>query len=261
MAHPAILTSRDGPVLTITLNRPERRNAQLPSMWAELARLASELPGDVGVVVLNGAGKDFSAGLDRDIMTPGALAGEESVLAMAAAGDPSGVDRAIARYQDAFTAWSSCAAVVIAGVRGNAIGAGFQLALAADLRIAAEDARFAMREVALGLIPDLGGIGTLAREIGESRTLELCVTGRFITAAEALRLGLVNRVVPAGELTGAVAATSEAVLAMPVEAVRAIKPLVIGAAQRSREQQLALEREAQGQRLIAILTGGKRGGG
>lgn len=254
MTHPAVRSVRSGRVLTITLARPERRNAQLPSMWAELSRLADEVPADVAVVLLKGAGRDFSAGLDRALLTPGELPGEESVVALAAAGNLGAVEAAIAEYQRAFTAWSACHAVVIAVVQGNAIGAGFQLALAADLRVCADDACFAMREIGLGLVPDLGGIRVLARSIGEGRTLELCVTGRNVDAAEALALGLVSRVVPREELDSAAADLADSVLAMPPAAVRAIKPLVVGASTRERDEQLALERAAQAERMAALVA-------
>ena len=254
MSHPAVRTERAGRVLTITLARPERRNAQLPSMWAELVRLADELPADVAVVLLKGAGQDFSAGLDRALLTPGALPGEESVVALAATGNLGAVEAAIAGYQRAFTAWSACHAVVVAVVQGNAIGAGFQLALAADLRVCADDARFAMREVELGLVPDLGGIGVLARSIGEGRTLELCVTGRIVDAAEAFALGLVSRVVTREELDSTASNLADSIVAMPPAAVRAIKPLVMGASTRERDEQLALERAVQAERMAALVA-------
>lgn len=247
------MTERTGSVLTITLNRPARRNAQLPSMWAEFARLADELPDDVRVVLLKGVGRDFSAGLDRELLTPGALPDEESVLALAARGDLGAAEEAIAEYQRAFTVWSQSHAIVIAVVQGNAVGAGFQLALAADLRICADDARFTLREVSLGLVPDLGGIGVLARAIGESRTLELSVTGRAVDAAEALSLGLVSQVLPREELDSAAASLVESVLVMPCAAVRAIKPLVMGAATRGQAEQLALERQTQAKRMAALV--------
>ena len=150
MTHPHLVVETDGPVRTLTLDHPEKRNAQTPSLWAALADEARSVPEDVRVVVLRGAGDAFSAGIDTAMFTPEGVPGEESV-AQLAAGGPEAVQRGIAAYQEGFTAWAECPAVVVAQVHGYAIGAGFQLALAADLRVAALDAWFAMRETSLGL--------------------------------------------------------------------------------------------------------------
>jgi enoyl-CoA hydratase/carnithine racemase len=143
--------------------------------------------------------------------------------------------------------------VSIAAVQGHAVGAGFQLALACDLRLAADDARFSMREPALGLVPDLGGTGALVDAVGYGRALEICATARWVDAAEAARIGLVQAVVPAPDLPAAVDALAGAVLANPGPAVRATKALLRRAARHPREEQLAAERHAQGERLRALL--------
>ena len=98
----------------------------------------------------------------------------------------------IAPFQRGFAAWADTHAVVVAAVQGHAIGAGFQLALAADLRVVADDVQLAMRETSLGLVPDLGGTGPLVGLVGYSKALELCATGRAVGAAEAVASGLAD---------------------------------------------------------------------
>ena len=147
--------------------------------------------------------------------------------------------------------------VSIAAVHGHAIGAGFQLALNCDLRVLADDARLSMAEVTLGLVPDLGGTKRLAELVGPSRALEICVTGRRITADEADRVGLATAVVPEAELTATVTDLAAAILAADAGAVAEIKALLAGAGQRSYAEQDRAEREAQTRRLRDLLGAGE----
>lgn len=244
---PEVLLEIDGAVATVTLNRPERLNAQTPSMWAELARIAHELPGTVRVAVLRGAGRAFSAGLDRALLSAGATG------IGALAGRPAAeADAAIAGWQDGFDWQCRPSLVSVAAVQGHAIGAGFQLALGADLRILADDAQLAMPEATLGLVPDLGGTKRLVDLAGYSLAAELCLTGRRIGAAEALRLGLASAVVPAAGLDDAVAATVAALLAVDRDAAAETKALLLAAAGRTQAAQQGAEREAQYRRLRAL---------
>jgi enoyl-CoA hydratase/carnithine racemase len=139
--------------------------------------------------------------------------------------------------------------VSIAAVRGHAIGAGFQLALACDLRVITEDAQFTMAEVALGLVPDLGGTKRLVELVGYARALDICVTGRRVGAAEADRLGLATAVVAPDALDETVAALTGQILAANRDAVVEIKALLAAAAGRTFAEQEAAEREAQLRRL------------
>jgi enoyl-CoA hydratase/carnithine racemase len=252
---------REGPVATVTLSRPDVLNAQTPGMWDELRRFGDDLPGDVRVVVVRGEGRSFSAGLD---LKQAALSSDNSQSAAPTAAGanfghgsfaelvrlpPDECAARIAEYQEAFAWLRRPDLISVARVQGHAIGAGFQLALACDLRVLAHDARLAMAEVTLGLVPDLGGTKRLVELVGYARALELCVTGRRLDAAEADRIGLATVVVPGEQLDGAVADLVAAVLAAPRDAVVEIKALLAGAAGRSYEAQLRAEREAQTRRL------------
>ena len=232
----------------MTLTNPAKRNAQSPALWRALADAGRSLPGSVRVVVLRGEGKSFSAGLDRQAFTPEGFDGEPSFLDLARGSDAE-LDAVIAEYQEAFTWWRRNDIVSIAAVQGHAIGAGFQLALACDLRVVAQDVQFAMRETSLGLVPDLTGTHPLVGLVGYARALEICATGRFVGAEEAERVGLANLAVPGDELDSAVRDLAGALLAAPRDAVVETKALLRGAAGRGYEEQRVAERAAQARRL------------
>ncbi|MGW3340387.1 enoyl-CoA hydratase/isomerase family protein [Streptomyces sp. NPDC001009] len=238
----------DDALATVTLTNPAKRNAQSPALWRALAEAGQALPGSVRVVVLRGEGKSFSAGLDRQMFTPEGIEGEPTFIALARR-DDAGIDATISAYQEAFTWWRRNDIVSIAAVQGHAIGAGFQLALACDLRVVADDVQFAMRETSLGLVPDLTGTHPLVGLVGYARALEICVTGRFVHAEEAVVSGLASVAVPAAELDGAAADLASAVLAAPRDAVVETKALLRGATGRSFDEQRTAERAAQTRRL------------
>jgi enoyl-CoA hydratase/carnithine racemase len=242
----------DDAVATVTLTNPARRNAQSPALWRALTEAGRALPGNVRVVVLRGEGKSFSAGLDRQAFTPEGFDGEPSFLDMAR-GPETELDATIAEYQEAFTWWRRNDIISIAAVQGHAIGAGFQLALACDLRVCAADAMFSMRETSLGLVPDLGGTQPLVEAVGYSRALEICVTGRWVDAQEAREIGLATIVVPPEDLEAATSDLAEALAAPPRDAVTATKALLRTATGRSYTDQLAAERMSQVRRLRALV--------
>lgn len=256
--HPHLSVRRGGPVLHVTLDNPTRRNAQTPSLWLALADVARSLPQDVRVVVLRGAGPAFSAGLDRAMLTPGGLPGEPDLIGMCV-NDPDGAATEIGRYQEAFTLWRQAAPIVVAAVQGHAVGAGFQLALGADLRIVAEDVQFRMAETSLGLVPDLGGTAALVELVGYPRALELCVSTRVVGAQEAMAIGLANLAVPVAELSAAIDDLVAALLAAPPAAATATKLLLSRAGRSDRAEQLAAERSAQTV-LIATMARAAMGG-
>ena len=233
----------EGPVATVTLNRPERLNSQTPAMWRSLAAIGTSLDPGVRVVVVRGAGRAFSAGLDRSLFT--ADPEVEDGLGATAHGTDAEMAERIAEFQAGFSWLTQGSAISIAAVQGHAIGAGFQLALACDLRVLSEDATLTMAETSLGLVPDLTGTAPLVRAVGYSRALEICGTGRRVGAAEAASLGLATAVVPAAELSGAVQDLVAALLAAPVASLAATKQLLLGAADRTRAEQCRAERLAQ----------------
>jgi enoyl-CoA hydratase/carnithine racemase len=240
-----------GAVATITLCRPEVRNAQTPKMWAALAEIGEEMSTDVRVVVLRGEGRSFSAGLDLAMFGTEGIPGDLSFAQMLTHPDGE-VDEMIATFQEAFTWWRRPSLVSVAAVQGHAVGAGFQLALACDLRVLADDAQLCMRETSLGLVPDLGGTQPLVEQVGYSRALEICVTGRWVSAVEAQDLGLATVVVPRSDLDSTVLDLVSAVLAAPGDAVTATKALLRSANRRGYDDQLAAERAAQVKRLRAL---------
>ncbi|TAM92464.1 MAG: enoyl-CoA hydratase/isomerase family protein [Jatrophihabitans sp.] len=235
-----------GEVATVTLERPDSLNSQTPQTWEALGAVASALPGTVRVVVLRGAGRAFSAGLDRSMFAPGSPVGDLAASAAEAA------TARIERWQRAFDWRDRPAVVSIAAVQGHAIGAGFQLALGADIRIVAEDVRFCMAEPTLGLVPDLGGTKRLVELVGYSRAAEICLTGRRVGAEEAVAIGLASRVVPTAGLDAAVAETVQLILAADRDAAAETKALLLAAGARSQSEQERAEREAQYRRLRAI---------
>jgi enoyl-CoA hydratase/carnithine racemase len=248
-----VRTRRDGAVLTVTLDRPEQLNAQLPATWAALADVGASLDDDVRVVVLTGEGRSFSAGLDRSMFDTSSTSG-------GGLGELVGVSveeaqERIRGYQAGFRWLRSPGIVSVAAVQGHAIGAGAQLALACDLRVLADDAQLRLPEATLGLVPDLTGTSTLVELIGYSRALEMCLTGRAVGAAEAQAIGLANLVVGRAELDGAVADLVQALLAPPVGASRATAALVRSAVRNDFPAQDAAERVAQVQRLHDLVSG------
>ncbi len=248
---------QDGPVLTVVLDRPARRNAQTPAMWRALAAVGAAVPVDVRVVVVRGAGPTFSAGLDRSLMRPGdAPEGVESVGDLFALDDAAMAAR-IADYQAGFTWLADPRFVSVAAVRGHAVGAGFQLALACDLRVAAPDATFVMKESALGLVPDLAGTQPLVAAVGYARALEICVTARPVGAEEALQIGLVQVVDP--DLDAALGPLVAALTAPAPPVLTETKALLLGAEQRVRADQHRLERQAQVRCFRALAGSGGLG--
>ncbi|NUS27696.1 MAG: enoyl-CoA hydratase/isomerase family protein, partial [Streptomyces sp.] len=187
-----VLHTVAGQVLTLTLNRPEALNAVTPDQRDLLIRLLADASADPGTraVVITGTGRGFCAGAD---LRGGTASGER------VAGDVARVIRLGA--QRLVAAVLDCEKPVIAAVNGTAAGLGAHLALACDLVLAAESAKFIEVFVRRGLVPDGGGAYLLPRLVGLQRAKELMFFGDALTAAVAERLGLVNRVVPDGELT------------------------------------------------------------
>ena len=180
-----VRVERDGAIATIRLDRPPM-NALAAQGQDELAAAAADVAADPAIraVVIYGGGKVFAAGVD--------------VKEMADVGYPRmAVDSR--RLQAAFTSVAKIPKPVVAAVNGYALGGGLELALCADFRVAGESARLGQPEILLGIIPGAGGTQRLPRLIGPARAKDIIYTGRFVSAAEALEIGLVDRVVPDAE--------------------------------------------------------------
>lgn len=187
------VTVADG-VADVRLNRPEKRNALDPAMFAGLVTAGERLKSEPGLraVVLSGAGPDFCAGLDFGSFR--AMRDGERLSAQADL--PPGHGPARATGQRAAYVWTEVPVPVIAAVTGNALGGGLQIALGADIRIVAPDARLSVLEIRWGLIPDMTGSQLLPELVGRDVAKELTFTGRMVTGPEAVALGLATRVDP-----------------------------------------------------------------
>lgn len=246
-----VRVERDGVLLRVTLSSPENRNAQSPATWRRLAAIPDLLDDDVRAVVLKGEGASFSAGLDRRMLSAEGVRGELSLLTLATMDDQV-VDGFIQQAQAAFEWWRSVPQVTVALVHGHAIGAGFQLALACDLMVVADDAKLAMRETSLGLVPDLRGTQPLVERVGYSRAFEICARGRYVEAEEAVRLGIAVALAQPDAWDESVAELLAPILAAMPNAVSELKALLRGAA--FAPDQGARERAAQIRRLAELRT-------
>ena len=241
MADRVVWTIADG-VADVRLNRPDKLNALDMAMFTALADTAAavgETPG-VRAVVLSGEGRSFCAGLDLTAFS--AMASGER---WRPADDPTttGVDgRSLG--QRAVLAWYELPVPVIAAVRGHALGGGLQLALGADIRLAAPDAVFSVFEINWGLSPDMAGTQLLPRLVGPDVAAELTYTGRTVDAVEADRVGLVTRVVD--DPLAAAHALAARIAAVNPDAIRADKRL-LRRAHGPLEDGLAAERAAMGE--------------
>ncbi|MFF7789821.1 enoyl-CoA hydratase-related protein [Streptomyces sp. NPDC007991] len=237
MTEPAVLHTTAGHVLSLTLNRPESLNALTPGQRDEIVRLLAEASASAGVraVLLTGTGRGFCAGAD--------LRATAATPAARVAGDVArtlrtGAQRLIAAVLD-------CEKPVIAAVNGTAAGLGAHLAFACDLVLAAESARFIEVFVRRGLVPDAGGAYLLPRLIGPQRAKELMFFGDTLTAADAARLGLVNRVVPDADLDRTARAWAERLATGPTRALALTKQLVNASLDTDRATAFAAEAAAQ----------------
>jgi len=227
---------KDG-IATLTLNRPERLNALGDSLRDDLhdAIVRSSVDPDVRVIVVTGAGKGFCAGGDVKAMNENREAGRERPVLEKVA--PSR-DRTLLAMQDA-------PQPIIAAVNGAAAGAGMNLALACDIRIASTAARFAQAFVRRGLHPDWGGTYFLPRIVGMAKAAEMIFTGDLIDADEALRLGIVSRVVPPEELMPAVHELARKIATGPPVAIRLARRALYHNAECDLRQALEFETFAQ----------------
>ena len=208
MAYQSLLYAAADRVATVTINRPDKLNALNATAKGELLSLFSALKTDKGVdaVIITGAGdKAFVAGTDiGELAELNRLTGKEFA----------------AQGQRVFNLIENLGKPVIAAVNGYALGGGCELALACHIRIASEKAKFGQPEVNLGIIPGYGGTQRLARLIGKGRAMEMILTGVQVDANEALRIGLVNKVVPHNDLIPRAHAMAQMIAGMGQVAIR-----------------------------------------
>jgi enoyl-CoA hydratase len=223
------LVEKTDRIATVTLNRPEKLNALNNEVLQELERIFADLEQDpeVGVVILTGAGeKAFVAGAD---------------IAELKTLDTAGARVQALRGQAVFQRIESLPKPVIAAVNGFALGGGCELALACHIRIASETARFGLPEVSLGIIPGYGGTQRLARLVGKGVALDLILSGEMAPAADALRMGLVSRVVPAADLQATALKLAKTILSRGPLALRSALAAVHEGLEMPQEQGLQYE--------------------
>lgn len=213
MAEDLILWSRDGAVVTLTFNRPEKLNALNPPMWDALAAILERVAADrtVRVLIVTGAGRAFIAGADVSLFLDF---------------DPLAARSFILRGQEVLARIERLEIPVIASVNGFALGGGCELAMACDFIYASEQAKFGQPEINLGIIPGLGGATRLGRLVGKGRAKELCLTGRLIDAAEARDIGLVSRLFPPEELLAETRKAAHGMAARGRVALRTLKQVI-----------------------------------
>jgi enoyl-CoA hydratase/carnithine racemase len=236
---------RRGPVGWLRLHRPEKLNAFNVPMWRELGDLGRRVGSDatLRVLVVVGEGRAFSSGIDTSVFTEGS---GQSVLEVGEGAHPDPTVAGILAVQDTFTWLAEAPYPTIAAIRGYALGAGLQLALACDLRVVAHGAELGLLEHRYGILPDLGGTQRLPRIVGPSKALLLIVTAARIDAAEAERIGLVDVAVSDDDLEDAAAALADTIAAQPPLAVRGAKRAVWAAVSGlSVREGLLVEAEAQ----------------
>ncbi|MGA7616970.1 MAG: enoyl-CoA hydratase-related protein [Thermoanaerobaculia bacterium] len=231
-----ILTESSDGIGTITLNRPEKLNALVGTMREEL-RDAIEAMGrdrDARAIIITGAGRGFCAGGDVETMFD--LQRQKSEKRF---------EELLESGRRVVAAIRESPKIVIAAVNGVAAGAGCNLALACDYRIASEEAKLGETFVRIGLHPDWGGTWFLPRIIGPSRALEMMASGRMVDAAEALSIGLVDRVVPPDVLRGESRRLASAIGAGPAEVIAEIKKAVEASRGSTLDEQIDMEKRHQ----------------
>lgn len=223
-----ILVSREGRVGVITLNRPKALNALNWDTAREIVAAATELDrgNEIGCIVLTGSERAFAAGADiKEMSTKSVMDWHE---------------------EDFFSIWDKFTGLrtpIIAAVAGYALGGGCEVAMMCDLIIAADNAKFGQPEINLGVMPGMGGSQRLVRAVGKSKAMDMCLTGRFMDAAEAERSGLVARVVPAEKLLDEAMEVARTIASKSKASARLAKQAINATFESPLSQGLALERQ------------------
>jgi enoyl-CoA hydratase/carnithine racemase len=251
MSMNTLRLERDGHVGRLILDRPDKLNSFTIEMWDELRALGRELcddPGDLRALVVTGAGRAFSSGIDTSVFTSGRVGpgpdGDAGAASDGADG-PDAVAALVMRTQQAYSWLEDAPFATIAAVRGYALGAGLQIALACDVRVFARGASVGLLEMKYGIIPDLGGTQRLPRLVGPGKAKELVFTSARIDADEAHRIGLCEQLVSDEELDEAAGALATRIAAQPPLAVRAAKRAINAATDVPIAEGLRIEAEGQ----------------
>lgn len=228
-SYDTILVERRGRVGIITLNRPKALNALNRRVMHEVTEAAAAFDADpaVGCLVVTGSERAFAAGADIKEMA-----------------ETSAIDLYM---EDGFGGWMALTRIrkpIVAAVSGFALGGGCELAMMCDMIIASDTAKFGQPEIKLGIIPGIGGSQRLIRAIGKAKATDLCLTGRMMDAAEAERSGLVARVVPAADFLAEAMKTADAIAAMSLPALMALKECLGRSAETGLAEGLLFERRA-----------------
>jgi 2-(1,2-epoxy-1,2-dihydrophenyl)acetyl-CoA isomerase len=241
-----IRTETGDHITTITLNRPEKLNAFSGTMREDLLTALRAAAGDPAcrVVVITGAGRAFCAGGDVEYMS-----------GLQKDGNVEDFRKLLDAGRDIVTEIAEMAKPVIASVNGVAAGAGCNLALACDYRIASETAKLGETFVRIGLHPDWGGTWFLPRLVGPSRAMEILMTGRMVDAAEALAIGMVDRVVPVADLAAQTATLASIIAQGPPLAITGIKRALAASRSNTLRAQVDLESEHQSAAFLSRDAG------
>jgi enoyl-CoA hydratase/carnithine racemase len=240
---------RDGHVGRLVLNRPDKLNSFTIEMWRELWELGHGLcddPGDLRALVVIGAGRAFSSGIDTSVFSSGGGAESLGEGSRGPARHDNPVVDSIMRTQEAFSWLEEAPFATIAAVRGYALGAGLQIALACDIRVFAHGASVGLLEHKYGIIPDLGGTQRLPRLVGPGKAKQLIFTSARIDAEEAYRIGLCEEYVPDEELEQTATGLAERIAKQPPLAIREAKKAVNSSLDVPIVDGLRIEAEGQG---------------
>jgi len=221
MTDQAVIGEKKGSIFYITLNRPEKRNAISFEMLEEITRMVEDLviDPDVRVIIVKGEGKVFSAGVDFNSLA--GLVGR-FMPDTAAGGAPIRAD--ISRFQNLLNRLETIEIPIICAMHNRAYGLGVEFSLVCDIRLMSDDCLWGMQELKFGIIPDLGGTARLSRVVGQSRAMEILMTGKMYSAQQALDWGIISYIYPPDRLLAEAESLARDIIKMA--------PLAVGAAKR-----------------------------
>jgi len=237
MSFNEILVEEKKNFVVLTLNRPDRFNAFTTEMYIKLLEILGEISLDekIKAVLITGAGKGFCSGSDVASRLGGDLQNEKE----------AGRGESLRQIEDLTNFFGNFSKPVITAINGPAVGAGLSIALISDIRLASEKARFGAVWVKVGLIPDMGATYYLPRVVGISKAIEMTLTGELVDAAEALKIGLVSKVVPHDQLMDRALEMTESIASGPAAAIKLAKRALHRSVNNNLQMQMDYESYAQ----------------